>query len=101
VQALKSVKLIRNKAARGRRFGGRSLESLKLGSNIHTLKAHMTPRQRYGFWIDASQREGLRAVKERDGVLESEQIRRAINDWLQKKGVVKAERKRTSMRKRP
>jgi hypothetical protein len=35
-----------------------------------------------------------KAIKERDGVLKSEQIRRAINDWLQKKGVMKAERKR-------
>jgi hypothetical protein len=41
-------------------------------------------------------------VKERDGVLESEQIRRAINDWLEKKGVItKPDRKRASTRKRP
>ena len=39
----------------------------------------MAPRQRYGFWIDVEQRDGLRFVKERDGVLESEQIRRAID----------------------
>jgi hypothetical protein len=45
------------------------------------------PRKRATFWIDDKQREGLKAVKERDGVLESEQIRRAINDWLEKKGV--------------
>jgi hypothetical protein len=58
-------------------------------------------RSRYNFWIDDEQREGLRQVKERDGVLESEQIRRAINDWLEKKGVtVKAERKRASTRRR-
>jgi hypothetical protein len=59
----------------------------------------VTLRQRYGFWIDPEQRDGLRAVKERDGVLESEQIRRAINDWLQKRGVLKAERKRAATRK--
>ena len=40
-------------------------------------------------------------VKERDGVLESEQIRRALNDWLRKKGVKKADRKRAGTRKRP
>jgi hypothetical protein len=45
------------------------------------------PRRRYTFWIDDVQAEGLKNVKERDGVLESEQIRRAINDWLAKKGV--------------
>ena len=37
--------------------------------------------------IDDAQADGLKLVKERDGVLESEQIRRAINDWLDKKGV--------------
>jgi hypothetical protein len=60
----------------------------------------MTPRRKYSFWIDDEQAEGLKIVKERDGVLESEQIRRAINGWLQKKGVKKAERKRSVIRKR-
>ncbi len=60
----------------------------------------MTPRRKYSFWIDDVQAEGLKAVKERDGVLESEQIRRAINDWLEKKGVMKSERKRAATRKR-
>ena len=60
----------------------------------------MTPRTRYGFWIDEAQRAGLRFVKERDGVLESEQIRRAIDAWLKAKGVVKTERKRPASRKR-
>ena len=59
----------------------------------------MTPRKRYSFWIDDEQAEGLKVVKERDGVLESEQIRRAINDWLEKKDV-KSERKRAVTRKR-
>jgi hypothetical protein len=48
----------------------------------------MTPRKRYGFWIDDEQAAGLKFVKERDGVLESEQIRRAINMWLEEKGAV-------------
>jgi hypothetical protein len=60
----------------------------------------MTPRKRYSFWIDDDQADGLKEVKERDGVLESEQIRRAINEWLEKKGVKKADRKRASTRKR-
>ena len=54
----------------------------------------MTPRRKYSFYIDDEQAEGLKAVKERDG-------RRAINDWLEKKGVRKPERKRTITRKRP
>ena len=53
----------------------------------------MTPRRKYSFYIDDQQAEGLKAIKERDGVLESEQIRRAINDWLEKKGAVKPERR--------
>jgi hypothetical protein len=62
----------------------------------------MTPRKRYSFWIDDEQVEGLKAIKERDGVLESEQIRRAINAWLEQRGVtVKTERKRAVTRKRP
>ena len=60
----------------------------------------MTARRRYSFWIDEEQAKGLKAVKERDGVLESEQIRRAINDWLEKKGVRNPERKRAGARKR-
>lgn len=49
----------------------------------------MTPRRKYSFYIDDEQAEGLKAVKDRDGVLESEQIRRAINRWLEEKGVRK------------
>jgi len=56
-------------------------------------------RQRYGFWIDEEQREGLRLVKARDGVLESEQIRRAIDAWLVKKGVKKAARPQAGTRR--
>ena len=61
----------------------------------------MTPRKRYSFWIDDEQAEGLKAVKVRDGVLESEQIRRALDTWLKKRGVMKAGRKRVVARKRP
>jgi hypothetical protein len=57
----------------------------------------MSPKTRYGFWIDNELRVGLRTVKERDGVLESEQIRRAIRAWLEKRGVkVKTARTRGS-----
>ena len=58
-------------------------------------------RRRYNFWIDDELRDGLKTVRDRDGVLESEQIRRAIRDWLEKKGVkVKTERLRAAIRKR-
>jgi hypothetical protein len=60
----------------------------------------MTPRIRYNFWIDEEQRDALRFIKERDGVLESEQIRRAVDMWLVTKGVKKTDRKRSGTRKR-
>jgi hypothetical protein len=52
--------------------------------------------------IDADLDEGLKAIKARDGISESEQIRRALRAWCEEKGIVKkAERKRASTRKRP
>ena len=53
-----------------------------------------------GFDPVVDRAEGLKAIKERDGVLESEQIRRAINDWLEKKGAGRSDRKRVTSRKR-
>jgi hypothetical protein len=45
--------------------------------------------------------EGLQLVWERDGVAISEQLRRAVQDWLEKKGVkLKVERRRAGTRKR-
>jgi hypothetical protein len=63
-------------------------------------------RSRYNFWIDDEQREGLRKIRDRDGVLESEQIRRAINRWLKDKGIkvktaTPARRKRADKAVRP
>ena len=60
----------------------------------------MTPRRKYSFYIDDKQAEGLKTVKERDGVLESEQIRRALDAWLELKGVMKAPRPRARTRSR-
>jgi hypothetical protein len=55
---------------------------------------------RYNLFLDVQQREALRRIKARDGISESEQIRRAIDDWLKRKGEIKANRKRASTRKR-
>jgi hypothetical protein len=61
----------------------------------------MTPRYRYTFFIDDAQRAELTAIKERDGISESEQIRRAIKAWLERKGgTKKTERTRAGTRKR-
>jgi len=42
----------------------------------------------------------LKHVKAKDGIGESEQIRRALRAWFQRRGVLKAERKRAGARKR-
>ena len=49
-------------------------------------------RTRYTFFIDAPLLAGLRRIKERDGVPESEQIRRAIRAWLEEKGELTEEK---------
>ena len=68
---------------------------------MHVVSPTVTPRNRYTFFIDDEQRAALSAIKERDGISESEQIRRAIKAWIEQKGVVvKAERKRAATRKR-
>ena len=46
----------------------------------------MTPRKRYAFWIDDDLLEGLKVIQERDRVLPSEQIRWALQEWLEKRG---------------
>jgi hypothetical protein len=61
----------------------------------------MSPRKLYNFLIDPDLAEGLKAVKTRDGISESEQVRRAIRDWLSRKGVMKSGRKRVAPRERP
>jgi hypothetical protein len=53
----------------------------------------MPVKTRYNFMIDETQRDALRRIKERDGIAESEQIRRAIDDWLKRKGELEAPRR--------
>ena len=56
----------------------------------------------FTFGITDELKAGLQAVKERDGISEAEQIRRAIEAWLKSKGVTKKTgRKRAVTRKRP
>ncbi len=63
----------------------------------------MTPqRKSTGFRLDDELLEGLQQVSERDGILPSEQVRRAVRAWLEAKGVLapKSERKQAATRKR-
>ena len=43
--------------------------------------------------LDADHSRLLKAIKARDGIPESEQIRRALMLWFEHKGVLKAKRK--------
>jgi hypothetical protein len=52
------------------------------------------------FRIDPDLLEALRAIRKRDGLPIAEQIRRAIRQWVDERGSVKAERKRAVTRKR-
>jgi hypothetical protein len=61
------------------------------------------PQQKrpYTLKIDEELLAALRHVKERDGISESEQIRRGIRLWLAQKGVtLKSVRQRAATRKR-
>jgi hypothetical protein len=57
-------------------------------------------KKQTAFRIDPEILDGLQAVKDRDGVPISEQVRRALTAWLESKGI-KTERKRAVTRKRP
>jgi hypothetical protein len=52
-------------------------------------------RLRYNFFIERWQIDGLKAVMTRDGVLVSEQLRRAITAWLKTRGITEPTRKTT------
>jgi hypothetical protein len=58
----------------------------------------VTPRRLYNFRIDDDLDAGLKAVKDRDGIAESEQIRRAVREWLERRGVLK---RKTAFRRAP
>jgi hypothetical protein len=60
----------------------------------------MGPKNRYTFYIDDAERAALTAIKVRDGISESEQIRRAIRAWIEEKGLSKTASRRVSPRKR-
>lgn len=57
----------------------------------------MTPTSKtFTFAITDALKAGLQAIKNRDGISEAEQIRRAIAMWLEAKGVTpKSKRKRS------
>jgi hypothetical protein len=78
-----------------------SLTVLQYIDRCYTLPV-VTPstKKQTAFRIDPEILDGLRTVKERDGVPVSEQVRRALVAWLDEKGVTRADRKRVGPRKR-
>lgn len=61
----------------------------------------MTPLRQTAFRIESDLLDALQEIKRRDGVPVSEQVRRALQAWVESKGVRRAERKRAVTRKRP
>jgi hypothetical protein len=54
------------------------------------------------FRLETEIMAALAAIRDRDGMPVSEQVRRALKQWIEAKGVkVKSERKRAGTRKRP
>ncbi len=57
-------------------------------------------KEPYAFWISPDQKAALREIKDRDGVPVSEQIRRAIDQWLEERAPNKAAPRRRGTRRR-
>jgi uncharacterized protein (DUF4415 family) len=60
----------------------------------------MSPKELTAFRLELDVIDGLRAVKERDGVPYSVQVDRALRAWLAAKGVMKAAKPAHSRRVR-
>lgn len=62
----------------------------------------LSPRKLYSFWINDVQAAGLKTIKKAKDISESEQIRQALTDWLEKHEVTtrKTGRKRAVTRRR-
>jgi hypothetical protein len=54
----------------------------------------MPKRKRISVFLDAEHLAGLKGLKKRDGITEAEAIRRAVGEFLKRKGI-KAGRKRS------
>jgi len=56
------------------------------------------PRRLINFRIDPGQLAALQAIKQRDGIPLSEQVRRAIQRWIEGRAI-KADRRRVATRR--
>jgi hypothetical protein len=62
------------------------------------LYSWFVPRRLINFRIDPEQLAALQAIKQRDGIPLSEQVRRAIRRWIESRGI-KADRRRARTRR--
>ena len=61
----------------------------------------MTPKRLANFRLEDELLDGLQTVKEREGLSLTVQVKLAVRQWLEQKGVLeKAARKRVAARKR-
>ena len=58
----------------------------------------MSPKELTAFRVEADIMEGLRRVKDRDGVPLSVQVDRALRAWLEEKGVTLKKASKTNKR---
>ncbi len=63
------------------------------------IYALVADRRLYSFWIDEKLVAGLKRVKTQVGISESEQIRRAITDWLSARNMKRPARTKTRRRR--
>ena len=61
----------------------------------------MSPKEPTALRLDTTLLETMRRVKQQDGIPVTTQIEMAVREWLEKRGALKAGRKRASTRKRP
>ena len=54
---------------------------------MYAMQSRYPNRQMHSFYLDPELSAGLKEVKERDGISESEQVRRAVRAWLESKGL--------------
>jgi hypothetical protein len=60
-----------------------------------------TAQKTFTFVLPGNLKDGLQAVRARDGIAEAEQIRRGVQMWLESKGVrVKTASRRVSPRRK-
>ena len=61
----------------------------------------MAHRRVHTFYLEPELSAGLKTIKDRDGISESEQVRRAVRSWLDAKGLrLKSAARKGGTRKR-